>query len=107
MRGFRLSASAPVMRRGIKECLFAAGVLLLVAVNYHLRNQSLSPRPSAPPPPRPARQLAPLPRLHVFATFTDGASFGEGMHLLVSTDGLAWRVLDGAPAPASRRWCGL
>ena len=37
--------------------------------------------------------------LYVFATFTDGATLGEGLHILVSSDGLVWRTLQGALPP--------
>ena len=56
------------------------------------RQSQPPPLPPSPPPP-----LVPL----VYATFTDGLTFGEGMHLLTSTDGYACH-LAGDPSCSHR-----
>ena len=81
-----------------------AGVALLLIGNLifrafeprksaHMTASSPSWQAARPPPSPPS--LSPFV-LYVFATFTDGATLGEGLHLLVSSDGLTWRTLQGA-----------
>tara|TARA_B110001452_G_scaffold229694_2_gene205682 strand:- start:2259 stop:3818 length:1560 start_codon:yes stop_codon:yes gene_type:complete len=95
--------------RGALQVGVGAGVVLLLLANYRFRASSSppiapqhrratpparqsQPLPLPPPPPPP-----PLVPLFVYATFTDGLTFGEGMHLLTSTDAHAWRTLAGDP----------
>ena len=80
------------------------GVALLLIGNLLFR--AFEPRkPAHAPSPSPSWQAARPPPsspplvLYVFATFTDGATLGEGLHILVSSDGLAWRTLQGALPP--------
>ena len=80
--------------------LLIGNLLYRAAVEPHkpARTPASSPswqaaRPPPPPPPPPP------PVLYVFATFTDGATLGEGLHVLVSSDGLVWRTLQGPLPP--------
>ena len=84
------------------------GVALLLIGNLLFRAfepHKLAHAPSASPswqalhPPPSSPSLPPPLVLYVFATFTDGATLGEGLHVLVSSDGLAWRTLQGALPP--------
>ena len=104
------SDSAPrsaAMRHGRASAAILVGVALLLIGNLLFRaleprrpahHTTASPsRQAARPPPAPP-SLPPL-ELYVFATFTDGSTLGEGLHVLVSSDGLAWRTLQGALPP--------
>ena len=95
------------MRHGRATAAILVGVALLLIGNVLFRaleprrpahHTTASPsRQAARPPPAPP-SLPPL-ELYVFATFTDGSTLGEGLHVLVSSDGLAWRTLQGALPP--------
>ena len=98
---------AGAMRHGRASAAILVGVALLLIGNVLFRaleprrpahHTTASPsRQAARPPPAPP-SLPPL-ELYVFATFTDGSTLGEGLHVLVSSDGLAWRTLQGALPP--------
>ena len=99
--------ATPRMRHGRATAAILVGVALLLIGNVLFRaleprrpahHTTASPsRQAARPPPAPP-SLPPL-ELYVFATFTDGSTLGEGLHVLVSSDGLAWRTLQGALPP--------
>ena len=115
VRVVRLDAARPKtdMRHGRATAAISLGVALLLIGNLLFR--AFEPRkpahaPSASPswqaarPPPSSPSLPPLV-LYVFATFTDGATLGEGLHILVSSDGLVWRTLQGAPPPGALHPC--
>ena len=91
------------------QACVALGVALLLLCNLIYRSHTPPLKPTLatpalvahPPPPPPS---PPPLSLYVFATFTDGRTLGEGMHLLVSSDGLSWRTLQGALLPGTARW---
>ena len=101
------------MAMRLATAAISLGVALLLIGNLLFR--AFEPRkpahaPSASPswqaarPPPSSPSLPPLV-LYVFATFTDGATLGEGLHILVSSDGLVWRTLQGALPPGALHPC--
>ena len=72
-------------------CLF-----VLVAITHVWTGSGLLSRADAPLPPPPTHDLL-EPPLFVLTTFKDGMTYGEGVHVVTSSDGRAWRPLEGDP----------